>query len=111
MRVDRKTGAAAYGPRPMEFALSLRVACPVCDAAVAERCRVWRMSDGERLYIKGYRVKVHPERTAAARTEALIEASSLGTPEAKALRESVPDEVVDRIMARYREIESRGGDA
>ena len=34
----------------------------------------------------------------------LIEASSLGTPEAKALRQSVPDEAVDRIMARYREI-------
>jgi hypothetical protein len=36
----------------------------------------------------------------------LIEASSLGTPGAKALRESVPDEVVDRIMARAREIEA-----
>lgn len=35
----------------------------------------------------------------------LIEASSLGTPEAKALRASVPDEVVRRVLARSREIE------
>ena len=34
----------------------------------------------------------------------LIEASSLGTPEAKAHRESVPDEVARRIVERSREI-------
>ena len=36
----------------------------------------------------------------------LIEASSLGTPEAKALRERTPPEVVDRIMA---EVDRRHG--
>lgn len=41
-----------------------------------------------------------------ARMEALIERSSLGTPEAKALRDSVPQEVVDRILARVRELEA-----
>lgn len=35
-----------------------------------------------------------------ARIETLIEASSLGTPEAKALRESVPDDVAAAIVAR-----------
>lgn len=39
------------------------------------------------------------------RIEELIEASSLGTPEAKALRDSVPDEVAKRIVARSKEIE------
>lgn len=34
--------------------------------------------------------------------EELIEASSLGTPEAKALRERTPPEVVDRIMAEVK---------
>lgn len=37
--------------------------------------------------------------------EDLIEASSLGTPEAKALRGSVTDEQVDRIMRRVHEID------
>lgn len=37
-----------------------------------------------------------------------IEASSLGTPEAKALRDSVPDETARRIVARSKEI---AGDA
>lgn len=36
--------------------------------------------------------------------ESLIEASSLGTPEAKALRELVPDDVVQRIIDRAAEI-------
>lgn len=34
----------------------------------------------------------------------LIEASSLGTPEAKALRESVSDETAQRIVARAEEL-------
>ena len=42
---------------------------------------------------------------ARQRFEALIEASSLGTPSAKAARASVPDEVVARIMARVKELE------
>jgi hypothetical protein len=36
----------------------------------------------------------------------LIERSSLGTPEAKAIRASVPQEQVDKIMARVRELEA-----
>jgi hypothetical protein len=44
------------------------------------------------------------EAKRAAHIEALIEASSLGTPEAKAHRESVPDETVRRILARSRQI-------
>ena len=36
----------------------------------------------------------------------LVEASSLGTPEAKALRASVSDAEVARVMARVREPES-----
>lgn len=36
--------------------------------------------------------------------EELIEASSLGTPEAKALRASVSDEQVAKVMRRYREL-------
>jgi len=35
----------------------------------------------------------------------LIEASSLGTPAAKAFRESVSDEDVDRIMDRFNEMD------
>ena len=35
----------------------------------------------------------------------LIEASSLGTPAAKAFRESVSDEDVDRIMDRFNELD------
>lgn len=37
----------------------------------------------------------------------LIEASSLGMPEAKVLRESAPDEQVDRIMARVRQLDAQ----
>lgn len=40
-----------------------------------------------------------------AEIERLIEASSLGTPAAKALRESVSDEDVDRIMDRFHELD------
>lgn len=38
------------------------------------------------------------------RIERLIEACSIGTAEAKALRDSVPDEVAQRILARSREL-------
>lgn len=37
--------------------------------------------------------------------DALIEASSLGTPENKAMRENMPQEVVDRVLARADELE------
>lgn len=40
--------------------------------------------------------------------ERLIAASSLGTPEAVALRESVPDEVAARIVARSKELGAAG---
>lgn len=40
-----------------------------------------------------------------AEIERLIEASSLGTPAAKALRESVSDDDVDRIMDRLHELD------
>ena len=40
-----------------------------------------------------------------SRMVSLIEASSLGTPAAKAFRESVSDEDVDRIMDRVNEID------
>lgn len=39
--------------------------------------------------------------------EKLIEASSLGTPEAKALRESVDPALVERVMEQVREAEGR----
>ena len=39
------------------------------------------------------------------RIRELIERSSLGTPEAKALRGSVPQEAVDRVLKRVRELE------
>lgn len=38
--------------------------------------------------------------------EELVEASSLGTPEAKAARASVTDEQVARVMARLRELDA-----
>lgn len=44
-------------------------------------------------------------RVLGAPIEELIEASSLGTPEAKAARESVPIEVAQRIVARAKEAE------
>lgn len=43
----------------------------------------------------------HPTR---ARIEELIERGSLGTPEAKAIRASVPRSAVDRVLARVREL-------
>jgi hypothetical protein len=42
-----------------------------------------------------------------ARMETLIERSSLGTPEAKALRASVSDEDAARVMARVHELEAQ----
>lgn len=38
--------------------------------------------------------------------EDLVEASSLGTPEAKAARESVTDEQVARVVARMKELDA-----
>lgn len=43
----------------------------------------------------------------ALRIEALIDQSSLGTPEAKAIRAQTPPEVVERIM---RKVEERSTD-
>jgi hypothetical protein len=43
------------------------------------------------------------------RMERLIERSSLGTPEAKALRATVSDEQVAKVMARVRELEAERG--
>jgi len=40
------------------------------------------------------------------RVEELIERSSLGTPASKALRESVSDEAVAKVMARVKELEA-----
>lgn len=38
----------------------------------------------------------------------LVEASSLGTPESKAARESVSDETAQRVVARAKELEREG---
>ena len=45
-----------------------------------------------------------PSRDGARSIEELIEASSLGTPEAKALREQTPPEAVQKIMDRVDEL-------
>lgn len=65
-RVARGTGVKALGGRPVLAPPSLRVACPKCDARIGERCRSYKVENGERLYIKGYLEKRHPERLAAA---------------------------------------------
>lgn len=56
---------ADLGPRVGVLAGTLRMPCTVCDAPAGERCRVWRLADGARLYVKGPRVKPHQARTAA----------------------------------------------
>ncbi len=42
------------------------------------------------------------------RIEDLIEASSLGTPEAKAMRERTPPDVARRVVARSKELAREG---
>lgn len=68
-RVTSRTRHALVGGQPDGRVLTLRVACSICDAAPGSRCQVWRTFKGERLYVKGFRVKFHPERIAAARGE------------------------------------------
>jgi len=36
--------------------------CPKCDARPGEKCRVWVVREGKRLYVARVRVKSHPER-------------------------------------------------
>jgi len=45
--------------RPM---VSLTRVCPYCGAGVGERCRVWRVSGGERVCVVRYRSQPHPAR-------------------------------------------------
>lgn len=66
-RSGRGAGGKGVGGTPSTVPSALRVTCPVCDAMSGARCRVWRMAGGVRLYVRGYRVKPHPERVAAAR--------------------------------------------
>lgn len=54
------------------------------------------------------RARIQRDAAARERIDALIEASSLGTPEAKALRESVPDERAAAIVERSKEIRDEG---
>lgn len=53
---------------------------------------------------QGRALRIVDDRRKLRHIEALIEASSLGTPEAKALRESVPVEVARKVVARSKEI-------
>lgn len=48
-----------------------------------------------------------PEQDEDARFRELLDRSSLGTPEAKALRESVTDETAAKIVARSKELRAR----
>lgn len=97
--------------------------CPTCRLATMELERLrgviaeayWSLQEGQPLDVvlrdllngHGHLPAFRPaDRTIAE----LIEASSLGTPEAKALRERTPPEVVDRIMERVEELSSRCGE-
>ena len=90
----------AEGAEPADAAEPFyTVACPKCGAQVGEPCR----GIG--------RDRAHVERAAAFQADepavsvgALIERSSLGTPEAVALRGSVDDDTARRIVARAAEL-------
>lgn len=62
-----RKGYGVLAGRPLDVPLSLRVACPVCDAPVAKRCQTWSVYRGQRLYVNGPRNKNHSERVQAAR--------------------------------------------
>lgn len=77
---------------------------PVRDLAMTGAITGFDLADGTFIVIDAESEDPEPWCEEPPFIYDLVEASSLGTPEAKALRDSVPDEVVDRIMARYREI-------
>jgi hypothetical protein len=66
-RTRRNSGGKGVGGRPLDCPPSQRIPCPTCDMPAGARCVTYRISGGERLYVKGYRIKNHPARTAAAR--------------------------------------------
>jgi hypothetical protein len=67
VRPSRGIGAAGLGGTPLVGARSLHVVCRSCGAQIGERCRVYKVEDGVRLYIKNYRRQSHPGRAADAR--------------------------------------------
>jgi hypothetical protein len=40
--------------------------CPKCDARPGEKCRVWMVREGVRLFVIRTRAKSHPERNEKA---------------------------------------------
>lgn len=66
-RVKTPRGFTSQGQSLDVAAPTLRVPCSKCDAPAGERCRMWRMQDGVRLYLKGWTDRHHPERKALAK--------------------------------------------
>jgi len=64
-----------------------------------------------RGYFTDARIVLDAAGAAQRSIEEMIEASSLGTPEAKAMRASVPQELVDSVMERVTAAQVRGAGA
>ena len=84
---------------PICAAAPKMVSCPKCLAEREQTC-VGRSFHPERIEA----TKKYVEKIMATPFEELLERSSLGTPETKALRDSVPKEVIDKVLARADEL-------
>jgi len=58
-RIDRVAATNGRVPRGTDGPLR---PCPMCDARPGEKCRVWMVREGRRLFVIRTRVKSHPER-------------------------------------------------